>query len=110
MNNLKCYVGATTTNNFGTPMEIIAIRKQSNIDVKFLDEYGYVKHHVTYTAFSKGEVKNPYDKKIAGVGYIGVGKYKSYLPEEHHVHAYQIWRMLIVRCYKKKFEDTYPTY
>lgn len=29
-------------NNNGTPMQIIAYRKQSDIDVKFLDGYDYI--------------------------------------------------------------------
>lgn len=104
------YIGEIRNNNFGTPMKIISARNKSDIDIQFLDDDRYIKKHCSYHLFKKGEIKNPYDRKIAGIGYIGVGKYKSYLPEEHHVHAYQIWRMLIVRCYEEKFKETYPTY
>ena len=57
-------------------MKIISARNKSDIDVQFLDEYGYIKRHTLYINFAKGQIKNPYDKNKYGVGYIGVGKHR----------------------------------
>lgn len=57
MENQKCCLGEMNTNSKGTRMQIVNIRKQSDIDIQFLDKYGYIKEHVKYPAFIKGEVK-----------------------------------------------------
>ena len=69
MNNKRLF--EIRNNNNGTPMQIIAYRKQSDIDVKFLDGYDYIREHTTYSNFQRGQVKNPFDKTICNVGYIG---------------------------------------
>ena len=69
-------IGETNINTYGTEMKIIAYRKTSDIDVEFQDEHHYVKN-TTYSNFIKGWVKNPYDKSLYNVGYMGVGKYTS---------------------------------
>lgn len=61
-------------NNNGTPMQIVGYRKQSDIDVRFLD---------AYSNFQRGEIRNPYDKTICDVGYIGVGVYQTGTAKKH---------------------------
>lgn len=90
-------------------MKIVNIRKKSDIDVQFLDEYGYIKQHTTYENFIKGEIKNPYDKSIFGVGYIGVGKYNTGTSRKHTSEHY-IWRAMLERCYAEQFKEKYPAY
>ena len=70
-------LGEIRKNTFGTEMKIIAYRKNDDIDIQFLDDNGYVYEHQTYSNFKTGQIKNPYDRTIFGVGYIGVGKYKT---------------------------------
>ena len=43
-------------------MRIIRYGSISDIDVQFMDEYGYIVHNATYTNFKNGQIKNPYDK------------------------------------------------
>lgn len=58
-------------------MKIIRYGGWEDIDVQFQDDFYYIKEHQTYSNFKKGEVKNPYDRTVFGVGYVGVGKYKT---------------------------------
>lgn len=69
----ESYVGEVRNNNFGTPMKIITARKKSDIDIQFLDEHRYIKKHLSYQAFKLGQIKNPFDRTICDVGYLGIG-------------------------------------
>ena len=93
-------------NNNGTPMQIIAYRKQSDIDVKFLDGYDYIREHTTYNNFQRGQVKNPFDKTICNVGYIGDGEYLTGTARKHTVE-YQNWTCMIRRCYDETLKERY---
>ena len=101
-------LGEIRKNTFGTEMKIIAYRKNSDIDIQFLDDNGYVYEHQTYSNFKAGQIKNPYDRTIFGVGYIGVGKYKTGLrkrnPEQY------VWRGMLERCYGDKYKDVHSAY
>ena len=44
-------LGEINKNKFGTEMKIIAYRKSDDIDIQFLDEYGYVFEHQIYSNF-----------------------------------------------------------
>lgn len=90
-------------------MKIIAARKKSDIDVQFLDKFGYVKKHMTFQKFKRGEIKNPYDKTIYEMGYIGVGEYVSW--ENGKIDPrYSVWQDMCERCYSKSMKDRHPTY
>ncbi len=52
-------------------MKIIRYNKSDDIDVMFLDEHSYVAQNVTYLNFKRGQIKNPFDKSIYGIGYLG---------------------------------------
>ena len=104
----KNRTGEIIKNNHGTIMKIIAYRRNNDIDVEFQDEYHYVKN-TTYTNFKRGNVKNPYDKDLFGIGYIGVGKYKCKRDNEDNLsEVYETWMGMLRRCY---FDDTkFPSY
>lgn len=89
-------------------MKIVRYSACDDIDVKFLDDFHYIKT-TTYSNFIRGQVKNPYDKDLFGVGYIGVGKWKV----KHNgkwSRVYLCWRHMIERCYHKKSSKQYPAY
>lgn len=100
-------MGEIRKNNKGTPMKIVAARKQSDIDVQFLDSYGYIKSNSTYINFRKGQISNPYDKTVSSIGFLGVGKHKAFENNKHTV-AYNSWKRMIERCYctKQKLENS----
>lgn len=100
MNKEECYVGEIRNNNNGTRMEIIEVRKRSDIDVQFLDDHKYIKEHVQYRNFSLGQVKNPYDITVYTAGYLGVGEHKVSI---HQVitDIYKAWSSMLRRCYSE---------
>lgn len=89
-------------------MMIVSGRIKNDINVKFLDNHGYIKEHITYNAFKKGEVKNPYDITVLGVGYIGVGKHYVQKKGEKAEVEYTTWCSMLDRCYRNK--EKYPAY
>jgi len=57
----------------------------------------------------KGSVKNPNHRSVLGVGYFGVGKYKS-SENGKHTKAYSAWMSMMKRCYSYKSIIRNPTY
>ena len=101
-------IGEENCNLYGTLMRIIEYNDSKDIIVEFQDKYK-VKVHTGYGNFKKGEVKNPYDKTVHGVGYIGEGKYKVSINGKNTI-AYKVWFSMIQRCYDPYYLDKHPTY
>ena len=98
---MEIELGEIRENNKGTKMKIIRCRNSEDIDVEFLDEYHYVKHNTTYSNFVRGQIKNPYDKTLYGIAYIGHGKYKPSINKQN-TPAYNQWVSMLERCYCEK--------
>lgn len=90
--------GEIRKNNKGTDMRIMLYRSYNEIDVEFLDKFHYVTT-TTYSNFKRGQVRNPYDITVNGVGYIGDGEYKTKKSPQRHTDAYNTWVTLLYRCY-----------
>ena len=89
-------------------MKIVRYDSCNNMDVEFQDDHHYVKS-TTYSNFIRGNVKNPYDRDLFRVGYIGVGKWKV----KHNgkwSRVYLCWRHMIERCYHETHRKQYPAY
>lgn len=82
-------------------MKIIRYGNYDDIDVQFQDEFYYIKEHQTYSNFKSGSIKNPYDRTVFGVGYVGVGKYKTKEKDGRFTIYYQQWKNMLLRCYVK---------
>lgn len=102
-------LGETRLNKQGTMMKIVRYGNYDDIDIEFMDEFHYIKEHQLYANFKTGGVKNPYDRTICGVGYIGVGKYKTGTNTKH-TEEYQNWTCMIRRCYDEKLKERYSAY
>ena len=102
-------VGEININSFGTPMKIIKIIKQNDIDVEFLDAHHYVFRHTTYSNFKKGCINNPFDKKQCGVGYRGDGKYPLNI-DLHKTEIARCWSHMLYRCYDSTMSHKYKSY
>ena len=90
-------------------MKIIQYKNQSDIDVEFLDDFHYIKRHNTYSNFKNGGIKNPYDKTIFGIGYLGDGKYGSWKNSRNSRDTYLNWVAMLQRCYVD-MNGKYPAY
>lgn len=101
-------VGDTFKNKCGTIAVVIGYENSRKITVEFQDDF---KNHKTFKAerLRSGDFKNPYDKTILGVGYIGVGKYQARLKGEL-TEAYVVWASAMCRCYNTRYQKTKPTY
>lgn len=102
------HLGEIGWNKFGTKMKIVAWNLSADIKVQFQDDNMAIVH-TTYQSFHKQEVKNPYDKSVYGVGYIGEGAYKTRIDGKHPA-SYLIWVTIIRRCCSEEAKDEYPAY
>lgn len=106
-NLAKQRIGLINKNNFGS---IMIIEKYNSVDdmfVRFIDTDNLVPCH--WTHFIKGAVKNPFDKSVYGIGYIGDGKYKTEINGKG-TKQYKTWNGMLQRCYSEKFQEKKPTY
>lgn len=62
-----------------------------------------------YDLIKRGSIKNPLHRSKFGVGYIGIGKYKS--SEKNKLNkCYSVWQDILDRCYSSKFKQRFPAY
>lgn len=91
-------------------MKIIACRNKGSIDVEFLDDYHYIKRNVAYINFKKGQVKNPFDRTMFGIGMLGVGNYKARENDKLMSKEYKTWNNMLIRCYDQKEKLKHEAY
>ena len=94
-------------NKHGTLMKIIKYNNSKNIVVEFQDDFKY-KINTCYRSFILGNIKNPYDKTLYNMGYIGVGhklKYNNKFTKEA-----RLWHSMLERCYSEQYKKKKPTY
>ena len=101
-------VGEERLNNFGSRMIITKYNNIRDIDVYF-SEYDYTVNHVQYCNFKKGEIKCPYERRVFGVGYIGIGEYSS-KENGKTTKCYKVWHHMLQRCYYPKYLEKHPSY
>ena len=84
--------------NRGMVAEIIEYRSADDISVRFED--GTIIEHSEYIRFQRGEIKNPYQHKSNGIGYIGKSTMK--VEDGNDKLSYRRWRNMLDRCYNPK--------
>lgn len=97
-------LGEIRNNNKGTLMKIVAYRNSEDIDVQFLDDFYYIKEHQAYVNFKNGTIKNPYDRTVLDVGYLGVPETRT------NTKVYMSWKNMLDRCYYEKHKERNPSY
>lgn len=100
-------VGQRFSNTFGTLYEVINYERATKVTIRFLDEYGFTVT-TTWDCVIKGYPRNPYDRTITGVGYLGVNNNGEIQKAEGK--AYRCWADMIYRCYDEKYLLKEPTY
>lgn len=107
-NKIK-YEGQIYFNNFGTPYKVVEYIKRDNVVIEFQDEYKY--HKTTdMKSILNGNVLNPYDKNVFGVGYYGFDRVKNHSKLKSKHHTYNVWHHMLGRCYNDKYQKKNPTY
>ena len=101
--------GEVGYNNNGEEMRIIRYGDVHDIDVKFVKD-GTVVQHRTHNEFLKGSIRNPMTPSVYGVGFIGVGDYKTCDGNGKFTKCYIVWHNMLRRCYDPKFHEKQPTY
>lgn len=91
-------------NHAGTPMKIVDIQDATHVMIEFQDEY-MAKVKTVYEAVVKGNVKNPYERKIFGIGYLGEGNIQT-----HNTPEYQNWFEIMARCYDERLKEKNSAY
>lgn len=106
----KSIIGSIKITKYGTPCKVIEKIDSRNLLVEFQDEYKY-RYIVKYRNFLRGEIKNPYDKSVRNVGYLGEHKYSTKTDSHKMSRCYSIWTEMIRRCYidgyNKAYSDCY---
>lgn len=99
-------VGKINYNKYESKMTVIKDLGNGDVLLKF--ENGYTTT-AKYFDFKRGLIKNPYDKTVYGIGYVGEGIYKTC--ENYKINiAYRTWQDMLRRCYNPKYQEKYPTY
>lgn len=115
-NEIKNRVGEIAISNEGYKMKIIACR-EGRVDVKFLDEHGYIAKNVFYVQFKDGRMKNPWHPSIFQHGCLGTFEDGS-VPKATEIvdgKKRRLWEYVeytecLRRRYDEKFQERQPTY
>jgi hypothetical protein len=92
---------------YGTPMKIVEYNRTSDILIEFLDNYR-IQKHTSYEKFINRNVKNPYDRSLYGIGFLGEGGLA--VQNNKKTKEYRAWSSMIYRCYYKKYKYTFAAY
>lgn len=107
MRNIE-HIGENNLNSYGTEMCIVEYIDYNDVIIEFQDSYK-VRKRCSYKEFKNGKVKNPYDRSVFGVGYIGEGGYPISI-NSRATKCYDVWRSMLLRCYDSKFHEKEPSY
>lgn len=100
--------GEVGVNNDGERMEIVRYGGINDIDIQFED--GVIVEHRHYCAFEKGQIKNPMTPSVYGVGFMGIGDFKSCDENGKETKCHKTWNHMHERCYDPKLHEKHPTY
>lgn len=90
-------------------MKIVRYVSCNDMTVQFLDDFKF-ERDTTYSNFKRGMVRNPYDKTVLDMGYLGVGKYLTQDETGENSREYMCWKHMIERCYVEKHADIHQAY
>lgn len=105
-------IGQQFTNNQGSKFEIINYEGCNKVTIRFLDEFRFVKK-TQYASCVNGSIKNPYDRTLYGVGYLGVsqnGQQPKTAVNGKITREYKCWSSMMERCYSNRYHESKPTY
>lgn len=102
-------VGTVHQTNFNGTIEILSYKNKNHIVIRFNDT-GNVKT-VSSRLIRLKSIKDELKADILGVGFFGIGEYKSKNPlTKKHTPQYSTWRSMLRRCYYAPYIEKNPTY
>lgn len=100
-------IGQRFQNKEGYWYEIVDYVSSKEVTIKFDNQDEL--YTFAYGAVSSGGVKNPYHPNVFGVGYIGVGEFKS-AENGKMTKEYRDWSQILHRCYYDTYMENKPKY
>lgn len=85
-----------STNNCGN-LKIIEYNGATNVIVEFITTKTI--HSTTMSNIKSGSVSDPMYPTVYGVGYMGIGEYKSRIGTNPQTVCYKRWKEILNRCY-----------
>ncbi|WP_270574735.1 hypothetical protein [Bacillus glycinifermentans] len=93
-------IGDTFETRYGTPFKIVDLDRDKRNKTVYVIEFPCgIRRTAYYHNIKSKKVKYPYDKSIAGVGYLGFANYKG------NEKIYHVWRGILRRCYDPRRKD-----
>ena len=102
-------VGEVFKVNSGGFCTVVNYISSREVEVEFNDEYRY-KTKTSSGHVRNGRVRNPYNRTLFGVGYLGEGKHLRSVSGKGNSDTYKIWRGMLERCYSESRLDKYDSY
>ena len=109
MSKIKDRTNEIGVNTNGEEMRVIRYGGAKDIDIQFVKD-GTIIEHREYGDFKKGNIKNPYFPSVYGVGFIGIGEFKTCDENGKPTKCYIAWVGMYKRCYNPKYHEKKPTY
>lgn len=97
-------VGDIYSNHHNCSYEVLELLPNKMCKVKFLDKFGH--ERVVPRGDARKGVRNPFNRIVAGVGYVGDGDFS---PTAHR-QVFNLWSNMLVRCYDENSLIKQPTY
>src|SRR5574344_1162589 len=94
----KNRLGKENINRYGSKYKIIEYNNARNVVIQF--DNGYVKK-CAYKEFKNGSVKSPFCKSVLGIGYLGIGLYKTSIEGKATIE-YIAWKGMFNRLYDNR--------
>lgn len=107
--SFKNRIGETFITNEGYNGKILESQGIYNYTIQLDDERKTILFNIRYDSIVKGKIKNPNHRSVFGVGYLGVGKYKS-KNNGKETKAYSKWRSILERSCCFKYKNKWPAY
>lgn len=109
--SLEFKIGKCFPTKCGTNIKIIEYINSHNILIEFQDKFKY-RTIKQANMIRKGSIKNPFFPNIYGVGYLGLGEFKTHITTSTKVISkeYNVWRGMIRRCYDEEKLKQFPSY
>jgi len=97
----KIRTGDTFKTNEGGSVTVVEYRDSKNVVIEHNDEFRH-RSVIPSAQLRSGSVKNPYTAQVYGVGYVGVGSYKTAAGGKD-TPAYKSWCAMLRRAYSPEY-------